>query len=99
MRSEKRSFRSDPTLRIIDFDTTLTAVTKVTFGDSKDGMLGLRIAPVLQEASSAGHGSNSGLPHTGVITNAEGPRSLSRSKSSSRRTSGDWRKNCTKLLG
>jgi hypothetical protein len=70
--SLQMTFRSDPTLRIIDFDTTLTAVTKVTFGDSIDGTFGLRIAPVLQEASSAGHGSNSALPHTGIITNAEG---------------------------
>jgi Methane oxygenase PmoA len=70
--SLQMTFHSDPTLRIIDFDITLTTVTKVTFGDSKDGTFGLRIAPVLQEAASAGHGSNSSLPHTGVITNAEG---------------------------
>jgi hypothetical protein len=70
--SRQMTFHSDPTLRIIDFDTTLTAVTKITFGDSKDGTFALRIAPVLQEASSAGHGSVSALPHTGVITNAEG---------------------------
>jgi hypothetical protein len=66
------TFHSDPTLRMIDFDITLTAIEKVTFGDSKDGTFGLRIAPVLQEASSAGHGSTSALPHTGIITNAEG---------------------------
>jgi hypothetical protein len=70
--SLQMTFHSDPTLRIIDYDTTLTALTKVTFGDSKDGTFGLRIAPVLQEAASAGHGSVSSLPHTGVITNAEG---------------------------
>jgi hypothetical protein len=70
--SLQMTFQSDPMLRIIDFDITLTAVTKVTFGDSKDGTFGLRIAPVLQEAASGGHGSVSSLPHTGVISNAEG---------------------------
>jgi hypothetical protein len=70
--SRQMTFHSDPTLRIIDFDITLTAATKVTFGDSKDGTFGLRIAPVLQEAASAGHGSVSALPHTGIMTNAEG---------------------------
>src|SRR6185369_5900955 len=34
-------FRRHPTLRIIDFDITLTAVTKVTFGDAKDGAFGV----------------------------------------------------------
>jgi hypothetical protein len=38
-----------PTLRIIDLDITLTAATKVTFGDEKDGLLGIRLAPALQE--------------------------------------------------
>ena len=70
--SRLMTFHSHPTLRIIDFDITLTAATNVTFGDSKDGTFGLRIAPVLQEAASGGHGSVSALPHTGVITNAEG---------------------------
>jgi len=36
-------------LRIIDLDITLTAATNVTFGDAKDGVLGIRLVPALQE--------------------------------------------------
>ncbi len=36
-------------LRIIDLDITLTAATKVAFGDAKDGVLGIRLAAALQE--------------------------------------------------
>jgi len=49
------TFHDDPTLRIIDFDITLTAVDKVTFGDSKDGLFGIRMRPVLQEDKGTGH--------------------------------------------
>jgi len=54
-------FYSDPTLRTVDFDITLTAVTNVTFHDEKDGVFGLRIRPDLQEEK-----------HSGKIVNAEG---------------------------
>jgi hypothetical protein len=49
--TEKRvmSFYSDPNLRIIDIDITLTALAPVTFGDGKDGAFGIRLRPVLQE--------------------------------------------------
>src|SRR5690348_15891256 len=43
------TFYADPSLRTIDFDITLTAVSQITFGDEKDGLFGLRLRPVLQE--------------------------------------------------
>src|ERR1044072_1106422 len=43
------TFYADPQLRTIDVDITLTALQKVTFGDGKDGALGIRLRPVLQE--------------------------------------------------
>src|SRR5262249_53537173 len=49
------TFHADPKLRIIDFDITLTAVQKVTFGDEKDGLFGVRLRPVLQEDKGTGH--------------------------------------------
>ena len=55
------TFYDDPKLRTIDLDITLTAVQKLVFGDEKDGALGIRLRPVLQED----HG-------TGRITNADG---------------------------
>ncbi len=59
--SRVMTFYADPSLRTVDFDITLTAVEKVTFGDEKDGVFGLRIRPVLQEDKGTGH-----------ITNADG---------------------------
>jgi hypothetical protein len=47
--SRDMTFRGDSKLRIIDLDITLTAATKVAFGDSKDGVLGIRLLPALQE--------------------------------------------------
>lgn len=35
--------------RIVDFDFTLTAPEPATFGDDKDGVFGLRVAPQLEE--------------------------------------------------
>ncbi len=70
--SREMVFRKDPKLRIIDFDITLKPVEKVTFGDAKDGVFGIRLAAVLQETSAGGHGGENALPHTGRITNAEG---------------------------
>lgn len=52
------TFYADANLRTIDFDITLTAVQKVTFGDEKDGVFGLRLRPVLQEDKGTGHISN-----------------------------------------
>jgi hypothetical protein len=61
--SEVRTMRfySDPKLRILDFDTTLTMKEKVHFGDDKDGLFALRVAAPLQE-----------LKGSGVILNADG---------------------------
>jgi hypothetical protein len=59
--SRVMTFYADPKVRTVDFDITLTAVTKVEFGDEKDGVFGIRIRPVLQEDKGSGH-----------ITNADG---------------------------
>lgn len=53
--SRVMTFYDDPTLRVIDFDVTLTPVEKVTFGDGKDGFFGIRMRPVLQEQGGTGH--------------------------------------------
>lgn len=57
------TFYSDPKLRIIDFDATLTPKEQIYFGDDKDGFFALRVAKELQEQGG-----------TGVITNADGLR-------------------------
>ena len=59
---------------MIDFDITLTAATKVTFGDAKDGLFGIRVAPSMQEVANTGRGITDKGPHTGEITNADGAR-------------------------
>lgn len=56
--SRVTTFYADPVNRVIDLDITLTAVTKVEFGDEKDGVLGIRMRPVLQEDKGTGHISN-----------------------------------------
>jgi hypothetical protein len=48
-------FRADGDLRIVDFDTTLRAKQRVTFGDAKDGFFGLRMRPELQADKGSGH--------------------------------------------
>jgi hypothetical protein len=53
--SRVMTFYADPKLRIVDFDITLSPVDKVTFGDGKDGLFGIRIRPVLQERRGNGH--------------------------------------------
>jgi hypothetical protein len=62
------TFYDQPNLRTVDFDITLTAVKPVTFGDSKDGTLGIRLRPVLQESAQRGDE----FQLTGRITNADG---------------------------
>jgi hypothetical protein len=56
--SRVMTFYAEPTLRIVDFDITLAPVEQVTFGDGKDGVFGIRMRPVLQEASGTGHIAN-----------------------------------------
>jgi hypothetical protein len=53
--SRVMTFYAGPTLRIVDFDITLAPVEQVTFGDGKDGVFGIRMRPVLQEAGGTGH--------------------------------------------
>jgi len=53
--SRVMTFYADRSLRVVDFDITLTAVQKVVFGDSKDGVFGIRLRPVLQEDVGSGH--------------------------------------------
>ena len=59
--SRLMTFYADPKLRYFDLDITLTALVPVTFGDGKDGALGIRLRPLLQEDKGVSH-----------ITNAEG---------------------------
>lgn len=66
--SRTMTFHDDPKLRIVDMDVTLTAVKPVVFGDTKDGVFGIRLRPVLQEEAQKGDK----FPVTGHITNAEG---------------------------
>lgn len=53
--SRVMTFYADPKLRIIDIDITLAPVETVTFGDGKDGVFGIRMRPILQEAGGTGH--------------------------------------------
>jgi len=73
--SRDMTFRGDSKLRTIDLDITLTAATKVAFGDSKDGVLGIRLLPALQENKTV---RERGQPDAkwpgpnGTIVNADG---------------------------
>jgi hypothetical protein len=69
------TFIATPSLRIIDFDITLTAATHVAFGDSKDGVFGLRLLPALQEnkvIKEKGKPDTALLGPDGTIVNADG---------------------------
>ncbi|MBI4874966.1 MAG: PmoA family protein [Acidobacteria bacterium] len=57
-------FYSDPKLRTMDFDILLTAVEKVKFGDTKEGVFAIRLATPLEEQKKMGG--------TGKMVNAEG---------------------------
>jgi hypothetical protein len=49
--NERRTmtFYSGKELRMVDFDILLTALDKVTFGDTKEGTFAIRLAPSLEE--------------------------------------------------
>ena len=47
--NRKMTFYSDPQLRIIDFDITLSPQQEVKFGDTKEGMFAMRLAAPLEE--------------------------------------------------
>jgi len=67
-------FHNTSTLRIVDVDITLTAMTKVVMADAKDGTLGIRLNPAIQEEKTFKEGGQTftvpGAP--GTIVNAEG---------------------------
>lgn len=69
--SEDRTtvFYSDPKLRIMDFDITLTPLTKVTFGDTKEGTFAIRLAAGLEELAKK---SPPTPPRTGKMVNSLG---------------------------
>ena len=48
--SRKMTFYSDPQLRTVDFDITLSPQQEVKFGDTKEGMFAIRLAAPLEEA-------------------------------------------------
>jgi hypothetical protein len=65
------TFYSDPKLRMMDFDITLTAVEAVKFGDTKEGTFAIRLAAGLEELEKR---SLPKPPRTGQMVNAEGKR-------------------------
>lgn len=58
------TFAGNQTLRTIDVDITLQALAETTFGDTKDGAFGIRLAEPLTEKNG------------GVITSSEGTRGM-----------------------
>jgi hypothetical protein len=57
-------FHSDPQVRIIDFEITLTAAEDLTFGDTKEGAFAIRLAETLTERKG------------GRMVNAEGRETM-----------------------
>lgn len=49
LENRKMTFYSDPVMRIVDFDITLSPQVEVTFGDTMDGMFAIRLAAPLEE--------------------------------------------------
>jgi len=47
--TRKMTFYSEPQMRTIDFDITLSPQVEVTFGDTKEGMFAIRLASALEE--------------------------------------------------
>ncbi|MGE5567776.1 MAG: PmoA family protein [Rhodospirillales bacterium] len=69
--SRAMTFYSEPSLRTIDIDITLTAVPKVVFGDTKEGTFAIRLAPSLEEDPK---GAPATPKRTGTMRNAEGAK-------------------------
>jgi len=71
--TEKRTmtFYSGKSDRRMDFDFLLTPLTKVTFGDNKDGVFAIRLAAGLEEKDKK---SLPSPPRTGTMVNAEGAK-------------------------
>ncbi len=66
------TFYSDPKLRTIDLDITLTAVEKVRFGDTKEGTFAVRVASGLE---APGPKVAAAPPRTGRMIDSEGRES------------------------
>jgi len=64
----KMTFYSDPRLRTIDFDATLSPDEKVTFGDTKEGMFAIRLAAPLEAVQPKGIDEPK---RTGKLVNAQ----------------------------
>jgi hypothetical protein len=69
--SRKMTFYAGPGRRIIDFDITLAALEKVTFGDTKEGTFAIRLAAELEEPTPQ---SLAKPKRTGLMVDAEGRR-------------------------
>ncbi|HEX8985477.1 MAG TPA: PmoA family protein [Bryobacteraceae bacterium] len=67
--SRKYTFTPAQELRIIDFDITMTALEKVTFGDTKEGTFAIRLAAGLEEPEK---GQPTTPKRTGKMVNAQG---------------------------
>jgi len=48
------TFYSNPALRVLDFDATLTAVKKAVFGDTKEGFFAIRLRDAMRERGGTG---------------------------------------------
>ena len=70
--SRRMTFYSDPRLRTIDFDITLTAVEQVKFGDTKEGTFAIRVASGLEVP---GRNVPTSPPRTGKMIDSEGRES------------------------
>jgi hypothetical protein len=66
--TRRMTFYSDPRLRTIDFDATLSPEEKVTFGDTKEGMFAIRLAAPLEGVQPKGIAEPK---RTGKLVNAQ----------------------------
>jgi hypothetical protein len=69
LREERKMiFYSDPQLRTVDFDITFSPEVEVRFGDTKEGMFAMRLAPPLEEEQPKGIAAPK---RTGRMVNAQ----------------------------
>ena len=62
-------FYDVPNMRVMDFDVTFKALTKVTFGDTKEGFFAIRLAAGLEEPQKK---SPAEPKRTGLMVDSEG---------------------------
>jgi hypothetical protein len=67
--TRKMVFYDVPNMRIIDFDVTFNPLTKVKFGDTKEGFFAIRLAPWLEEPQKK---SPAEPKRTGLMVDSEG---------------------------